>query len=272
MGIYEPFTQVGVWRETFSGGNSSNVGVSTIVEVDSRLENKIGFASHESMVPAGNDHESNRTADKAQRRLEQNREAARKSRMRKKVAYGGSAFGGSHIGYNGIVNSGITTFEMDYGNWVEEQHRQIIELRKALQDHATEIELQIRVESGLNHYATLFRMKADAAKADIFYLLSGIWRTSVERYFHWIRGFRPSELLNILEPQIEPLPEPQRLDFYNLRQSSQQAEDALSQGMDKLQQTLAKTLEPDQILSGESYGSQMAVALEKFEALEIFLS
>lgn len=93
--------------------------------------------------------------------------------------------------------AGITTFEMEYGNWVEEQHRQIIELRKALQDHATEIELRIRVESGLNHYATLFRMKADAAKADIFYLLSGIWRTSVERYFHWIRGFRPSELLNV---------------------------------------------------------------------------
>lgn len=93
--------------------------------------------------------------------------------------------------------AGITTFEMEYGNWVEEQHRQIIELRKALQDHATEIELRIRVESGLNHYATLFRMKADAAKADIFYLLSGIWRTSVERYFHWIGGFRPSELLNV---------------------------------------------------------------------------
>ena len=41
MGIYEPFKQVGVWRETFSGGNSSNVGVSTIVEVDSRLENTV---------------------------------------------------------------------------------------------------------------------------------------------------------------------------------------------------------------------------------------
>lgn len=93
--------------------------------------------------------------------------------------------------------AGITTFEMEYGHWVEEQHRQNIELRKALQDHATEIELRIRVESGLNHYATLFRMKADAAKADIFYLLSGIWRTSVERYFHWIGGFRPSELLNV---------------------------------------------------------------------------
>ncbi|PRQ21546.1 putative transcription factor bZIP family [Rosa chinensis] len=298
MGIYEPFRQVGVWRETFSGGYGSNIGASTIAEVDSGQENKIGFGSHESMGPSGNDQESNRSADKVQRRLEQNREAARKSRMRKKayvqqletsrlklaqleleldrtrkqVAYGGSSFGGSHMGYNGIVNSGITTFELEYGHWVEEQHRQNNELRKALQEHATEIELRLLVEGGLNHYATLFRMKADAAKADIFYLLSGIWRTSVERYFHWIGGFRPSELLNIIEPQLEPLTDPQPLDFYNLRQSSQQAEDALSQGMDKLQQTLAKTLEADQIWSGETYGSQMAAAFEKFEALESFVS
>lgn len=41
MGIYEPFRQVGVWRETFSGGNSSNIGASTIVEVDSRIDNKV---------------------------------------------------------------------------------------------------------------------------------------------------------------------------------------------------------------------------------------
>ena len=76
----------------------------------------------------------------------------------------------------------------------------------------------------------------------------------------------------ILEPQLEPLTEPQRLDYFNLRQSSQQAEDALSQGMDKLQQTLSKTLEADQILIGETFGSQMAAAIEKFEALESFVS
>jgi transcription factor TGA len=40
-------------------------------------------------------------------------------------------------------------------------------------------------------------MKADAAKADVFYLISGKWRTSVERFFQWIGGFRPSELLNV---------------------------------------------------------------------------
>ena len=86
---------------------------------------------------------------------------------------------------------------MEYGHWAVEQLKQISELRNALQAHVTDIELQILVENGLNHYNNLFRMKADAAKADVFYLISGKWRTPVERFFQWIGGFRPSELLNV---------------------------------------------------------------------------
>lgn len=92
---------------------------------------------------------------------------------------------------------GITTFEIEYGHWIEEHHKQISELRNALQARITDIELRILVENGLNHYNNLFRMKADAANADVFYLISGKWRTSVERFFQWIGGFRPSELLNV---------------------------------------------------------------------------
>lgn len=94
--------------------------------------------------------------------------------------------------------AGIMTFEMEYGHWVEEQHKQNSELRTALQAHVTEIQLRMLVESSLSHYYNLFRMKADAAKADVFYLISGVWRTSAERFFLWIGGFRPSELLNVI--------------------------------------------------------------------------
>lgn len=86
---------------------------------------------------------------------------------------------------------------MEYGNWIEEQNKKICELRSALQAHITDIELRILVENSLNHYCNLFHIKADAAKADVFYLISGIWRTTAERFFHWIGGFRPSELLNV---------------------------------------------------------------------------
>lgn len=95
-------------------------------------------------------------------------------------------------------STGIAAFEIEYGNWVEEQHRQICELRNALQTRITDTELHILVESGLNHYYNLFRIKADAAKADAFYLISGIWRTPAERLFIWLGGFRPSELLSVM--------------------------------------------------------------------------
>lgn len=82
-------------------------------------------------------------------------------------------------------------------------------------------------------------------------------------------------VLQILLPQIEPLTEQQLMGIYNLQQSSQQAEDALSQGMETLQQTLAETLawgpldSPDSIMS--TYLSQMAIAMGKLGTLESFI-
>lgn len=72
---------------------------------------------------------------------------------------------------------------MVYGHWVEEQNRLIRELRTALQAHVTDIELCILVDGVLNHYYDLFRMKAAAAKVDVFYLMSAMWKTSAELIF-----------------------------------------------------------------------------------------
>ncbi|GLT67427.1 hypothetical protein SLA2020_397380 [Shorea laevis] len=372
MGIYDPsFQHINMWDDTFKGDNSPNKGALTILQIDARLDNKSEFISHESGGPSSTDQEENKPADKVQRRLAQNREAARKSRLRKKAyvhqlessrlklaqlelelertrkqgVYSGSALDTSHVGFSGNVNSGIAAFEMEYAHWVEEQQKQIFELRNALQAHVSEIELNILVENGLNHYYNLFRMKADAAKADVFYLLSGAWRTSTERFFLWIGGFRPSELLMriaylekliptftlwkrrnedyhagscpcsrkngckqkfpysstcnlhnftslkllhdnlkalpsiafrtswmlVVLPQLEPLTDQQVLRVYDLRRSSQQAEDALSQGMDKLQQSLSQGIGVQSVNAG-NYGSQMAAAMEKLEALEGFVN
>jgi transcription factor TGA len=248
------------------------------------------------MEPSRSDQEGNKNTDKTLRRLAQNREAARKSRLRKKAyvqqlessrlklsqleqevqrarqqgLYVGRT-SDSFAGSSGAVNSGIAAFEMEYGHWIDEQHRQICELRNALQAHISDVELRILVENGLNHYSSLFRMKGDAAKADVFYLMSGMWTTSVERFFQWIGGFRPSELLNVLMPQLEPLTDQQHLEVCNLRQSSQQAEDALSQGIDKLQQSLAQNIAIDPV-SPEDCRSQMANAMVKLDALESFVN
>lgn len=92
---------------------------------------------------------------------------------------------------------------MEYGHWVEEHDRQISDLRNALHTEIGELELRIFVDGGMRHYFDLFTMKATAAKADVFYLMSGMWKTSAERFFFWIGGFRPSELLKVRHISFE---------------------------------------------------------------------
>jgi hypothetical protein len=82
--------------------------------------------------------------------------------------------------------------------------------------------------------------------------------------------------LQLLVNQLEPLTEQQLLGLSNLQQSSQQAEDALSQGMEALQQSLAETLAGSLGPSGSSgnvanYMGQMAMAMGKLGTLENFL-
>ncbi|TXG60533.1 hypothetical protein EZV62_015106 [Acer yangbiense] len=298
MGIYEPIHQIGMWGENFRNNGNPNTSTSIIAEVDTKLDDQSEDTSLGAFDTSNKyEQEATKPTDKIQRRLAQNREAARKSRLRKKAyvqqletsrlklvqleqelerarqqgLFVGGGVDGMHMGFSGTVNSGIAAFEMEYGHWVEEQTGQIRELRAALNAHITDIELRILVEGGMTHYYELFRMKAAAAKADVFYVMSGMWKTSSERFFFWIGGFRPSEVLKVLVPQLDPLTDQQLLDVCNLKQSCQQAEDALSQGMDKLQQTLSETVAAGQLGEG-GYLPQLDIAMEKLEALVSFVN
>lgn len=83
---------------------------------------------------------------------------------------------------------------------MKEQNRLTFKLRTALEYHlADEVQLGTLVNGGMELYSDLFRMKASAAKSDVFYLMTGMWRTSSERFLLWIGGFRPSELLKVMD-------------------------------------------------------------------------
>jgi len=88
-------------------------------------------------------------------------------------------------------------FDAEYARWLEEQNRQINELRAAVNSHASDTELRMIVDGILAHYDEIFRLKGVAAKADVFHLLSGMWKTPAERCFLWLGGFRSSELLKV---------------------------------------------------------------------------
>ncbi|XP_025881815.1 transcription factor TGAL3-like isoform X2 [Oryza sativa Japonica Group] len=241
---------------------------------------------------------------KMQRRLAQNREAARKSRMRKKayiqqlessrsklmhleqelqrarqqgifIATGGSGDHGHSIGGNGTL-----AFDLEYARWLDEHQRHINDLRVALNAQMSDDELCELVDAVMMHYDQVFRLKSFATKSDVFHVLSGMWMSPAERFFMWLGGFRSSELLKVLASHLEPLTDQQLMGICNLQQSSQQAEDALSQGMEALQQTLGDTLvsAAATVVSGgggadnvTNYMGQMAIAMAKLTTLENFL-
>ncbi|KAF3322637.1 transcription factor HBP-1b(c38)-like isoform X1 [Carex littledalei] len=273
---------------------SPRTDTSTVDTDDKRLEGGSG-----GMTLSNSSGSKEKNLDqKTLRRLAQNREAARKSRLRKKAyvqqlessklklaqleqelqraRQQGIFISGSSDQSHSMGGNGAMTFDIEYARWLEEHNKQINELRAAVNAHAGDTDLRSIVDGIMAHYDEIFRLKGIAAKADVFHILSGMWKTPAERCFLWLGGFRASELLKLLTTQLEPLTEQQLLNLSNLQQSSQQAEDALSQGMEALQQSLAETLAASLGPSGSSgivanYMGQMAMAMGKLGTLESFL-
>ncbi|URD84232.1 hypothetical protein MUK42_18864 [Musa troglodytarum] len=173
---------------------------------------------------------------------------------------------------NEAISPGAAMFDTEHGRWLDENCRLMSELRGALQAHLPEASLRVIVDQCIMNYDELFQLKAEVAKSDVFHLLSGSWTTPSERCFLWMGGFRPSELLQILIPQLDPSTEQQLI--YNLKQSSQQAEEALSQGLEQLHQSLADTVAGGPLSDGVDVGNymgHMVLALEKLAHLEGFV-
>ncbi|KAB2097987.1 hypothetical protein ES319_A01G207100v1 [Gossypium barbadense] len=254
---------------------------------------------------SSSEQEGPKTPDpKTLRRLAQNREAARKSRLRKKAYVqqlessrirltqlelelqraraqgmffgGGNMLGGEQglpVGINNITSE-AAMFDMEYGRWVEEHHRLMCELRAAVQEHLPENELRMYVDNCLAHFDEVMNLKGMAAKTDVFHLVSGMWKTPAERCFMWIAGFRPSHLIKVILNQIEPLTEQQIMGICALQQSTQEAEEALSQGLEALNQSLSDIITSDSLScppNMSNYMGQMAIAINKLSTLEGFV-
>ncbi|RWW19477.1 hypothetical protein GW17_00016468, partial [Ensete ventricosum] len=89
------------------------------------------------------------------------------------------------------------TFDMEYARWLEEHHRLMCELRRAVQEQSPENELRMLVDICLAHYDQMMHLKGAVIKSDVFHLISGMWMTPAERCFMWMGGFRPSELIKM---------------------------------------------------------------------------
>ncbi|GMH20200.1 hypothetical protein Nepgr_022041 [Nepenthes gracilis] len=289
-------------HENWGDSNMADASPRTDTSMDENIEDKNQRSERgqsSAMVASDSSDRSRgkKLDQKTLRRLAQNREAARKSRLRKKAyvqqlensrlkltqleqelqrARQQGIFISTTGDQSSMGGNGAMAFDVEYARWLEEHNRQINELRAAVNSHVSDTELRTIIDNVGVHFDDIFRLKGIAAKADVFHILSGMWKTPAERCFMWIGDFRPSELLKLLVKHLEPLTEQQLMGIYNLQQSSQLAEDALSQGMDTLQQSLAETLASGSPgPSGSSgnmanYMGQMAVAMGKLGTLEGF--
>ncbi|KAL4388545.1 hypothetical protein GQ457_09G026160 [Hibiscus cannabinus] len=254
---------------------SPKTDISTDADTDEKTQRfDRGRSSAHVAVSDSSDRSKDNLDQKTLRRLAQNREAARKNRLRKK-AYAQqlesshlkltqleqelqrarqqgifiSSFGDqSHsLGGNGAIS-----FDVEYARWLEEQNRQINKLRTAVNSHASDAELRIIVDGVMAHYDEIFRHVENTSRA--VFLMA--W------WFPFIRASKGSSsesaaklLKMLLISQLEPLTEQQLVGIDNLQQSSQPAEDALSQGMEALQQSLAETLLTGSLGSSGSSGN-----------------
>ncbi|XP_047957967.1 bZIP transcription factor TGA10-like [Salvia hispanica] len=253
---------------------------------------------------SSSEQEGPKTPDpKTLRRLAQNREAARKSRLRKKAYVQqlessrvrlsqleqeiqrartqGFLIGNASLGDQGGVPAPMSNishetamFDMEYARWLEEHHRLTVELRNAVHEHLPENELRLFVDNCLAHYDQVINLKSMIAKSDVFHLVSGMWKTPAERCFMWMGGFRPSEVIKIIMSQVEPLSEQQLMTICGVQQSTQEAEEGLSQGLDTLTASLSETIASDSLTlppNINTYMPQMALAINKLSTLEGFI-
>ncbi|KAL1554610.1 bZIP transcription factor tga10 [Salvia divinorum] len=242
------------------------------------------------------------TDPKTLRRLAQNREAARKSRLRKKAyvqrlesskikltqleleiqsarAQGILLGENTNAGEQGIpctnITPGATLFDMEYTQWLEEHNRLAVELRGAVHEHRPENELCVAINNWLAHYDQIISLKNEVVKSDVFHVFSGMWKTAAERCFMWMGGFRPSEVIKITLNQVEGLTEQQLVGIYGLQRSTHEAEEALSHGLAALNQSLTETIVCDTLTlppNVNTYMAQMAVAINKLSALQGFVT
>jgi len=94
--------------------------------------------------------------------------------------------------------SGSVAFDMDYARWVDEHQRLINDIRSAINSQMGDNEVHLLVDGVMVHYDELYKLKSIGAKADVFHILSGLWKTPAERCFMWLGGFRSSELLKVI--------------------------------------------------------------------------
>uniref|UniRef100_A0A0E0LDI6 DOG1 domain-containing protein n=1 Tax=Oryza punctata TaxID=4537 RepID=A0A0E0LDI6_ORYPU len=234
---------------------------------------KSGGGGGATAASASSELEGPKTPDpKTLRRLAQNREAARKSRLRKKVYIQQLETGRIRLAHleqeirltraqgaiwgAGTLSPDAALFNLEYERWQEAHHQVIGRLRATVEEHRPDSELQPHVDEAVSHYGVLMAHKARLVGADPIHLLFGLWKGAVEQCFLWIGDFRPSELIKVVIRHVEPLTEQQLAAVYSAQQAARREEDALDGALHALLRSLSDVVSSSDAPAAASSSSQ----------------
>ncbi|PUZ59934.1 hypothetical protein GQ55_4G083200 [Panicum hallii var. hallii] len=246
-----------------AGGGPLGAGKSSKASI--KREGSAGGKHGGGAGPSSSDQEGPRTPDpKTLRRLAQNREAARKSRLRKKAYIQQLESGrirlahleqemqmarthhqGAALWGTGTLSPDAALFNLEYERWLGDHSKVVAQLRAAAEEHRPDGELRAYADEAASHYGALMGLKARLAAADPLYLLSGLWKGAAERCFLWIGGFRPSELIKVGLRHVEPLAEQQAAGARDVEQAARRAEEALDAELEALLRSLSEVVASD---------------------------
>ncbi|GJY64732.1 RNA-directed DNA polymerase, eukaryota [Tanacetum coccineum] len=183
-------------------------------------------------------------------------------------------------------------FNMEYAKWLDGHRLHLGRLQDAVENHLSENEIRFCVDNCMAHIDDFMHLKSMIVKYDVFHILSGLWKTPVERYFLWIGGFRPSELIkhdvdldNLVElvpgvpalvvrmilAQIELFTDQQIMRIYELQNVILEGEKALSQEHAKVNQSLSDAIMSENLKfphHAANYMAQMSTAMNKLSNFE----
>ncbi|TYG37818.1 hypothetical protein ES288_D13G172000v1 [Gossypium darwinii] len=134
-------------------------------------------------------------------------------RARQQGIFIASGLSGDH-GHT-VAGNAALAFDMKYGHWLDEHQRLINNLRSAvfrLKNTGAKADV-FHMLSGMWKTPTemcFMWLGGFRSKADVFHMLYGMWKTPAERCFLWLGGFRSSELMKIVKNHLEPLADQQQ--------------------------------------------------------------
>ncbi|RLN12905.1 transcription factor HBP-1b(c38)-like isoform X1 [Panicum miliaceum] len=178
--------------------------------------------------PSSSDQEGPRTPDpKTLRRLAQNREAARKSRLRKKAYIQQLESGRIRLAHleqemqmarthqgalwgAGTLSPDAALFNLEYERWLGDHSKVVARLRAAAEEHRPDGELRAYADEAASHYGALMGLKA---------------RVAVRH--------------------VEPLAEQQAAGARDMEQAARRAEEALDAELEALLRSLSEVVASD---------------------------